>query len=105
MTSLGKPISDLESLKPGAHLADNSLFSIGLLLVLAGIGLGLLAFVIALLRSTRGAGRTRGGGIVMIGPVPIIFGTDRESTRTLVLLAIVLMVVFFLLMFLPMLWR
>jgi uncharacterized protein (TIGR00304 family) len=86
-------------------LADDFLFSIGLLLVLAGIGLGLLAFAIALLRSARGTGRTRGGGIVMIGPVPIIFGTDRESTRTLVLLAIVLMVVFFLLMFLPMLWR
>ena len=86
-------------------MADNLLFSVGLLLVLAGIGLGILTFIVAMLRIARGTGRTRGGGIVMIGPVPIIFGTDRESTRTLVLVAMVLMIVFLLLMFLPVLWR
>jgi len=86
-------------------LADNLLFTIGLLLALAGFAVGILAFFIALLRSARGTGRMRGGGVVLIGPVPIIWGTDKESTRILILLAIILMIVFVVFTFLPMLWR
>jgi len=86
-------------------LADNLLFSIGLLLALAGFAIGILAFFIALVRSARGAGQVRGGGVVLIGPVPIIWGTDKGSTRMLILLAIILMVVFAVFTFLPMLWR
>ena len=86
-------------------MADNLLFSIGLLLALAGFAIGILAFFIALVRSARGAGQVRGGGVVLIGPVPIIWGTDKGSTRMLILLAIILMVVFAVFTFLPMLWR
>jgi len=86
-------------------LADNLLYSIGFLLVLAGFGVAILAFIVAILKSARGGGRARGGGVVMIGPVPIIFGTDKESVRVLVALAIVLMIVFVALTLLPILWR
>jgi len=86
-------------------LADDLVFSIGLLLAIAGFVVGILAFIIAIAKSMRGSGKVRGGGVVMIGPVPIIFGTDKQSTRMLVLLAIVLMVVFLLLTMLPVLWR
>jgi uncharacterized protein (TIGR00304 family) len=41
----------------------------------------------------------------MIGPVPIVFGTDKESARILILLAIILMAVALLFTFLPMVWR
>ncbi|NIQ06235.1 MAG: DUF131 domain-containing protein, partial [Candidatus Korarchaeota archaeon] len=34
----------------------------------------------------------RGGGAVIIGPFPIVFGTDKESVRTLLLLSIALIV-------------
>lgn len=37
----------------------------------------------------------RGGGIIMLGPIPIILGTDSKSTRTVILLAIVLMLMAF----------
>ncbi len=37
----------------------------------------------------------RGGGIVMIGPFPIIFGTDATSVKVLMILAIVLMLIAF----------
>ncbi len=40
----------------------------------------------------------RGGGLVMIGPIPIIFGTDRESVVTLVLIALALIGVSYLLL-------
>ena len=86
-------------------MADNVIFTVGLLLALAGFAVGILTFIIAVLRSARGAGRVRGGGVVMIGPVPIVFGTDKESTRILILLAIILMVVFVVFTLLPIMWR
>ena len=37
----------------------------------------------------------RGAGIIMLGPIPIILGTDSKSAQTLILLAIVLMLMAF----------
>jgi len=31
-----------------------------------------------------------GGGAIIIGPIPIIFGTDRKSLKTILLLSIIL---------------
>lgn len=39
----------------------------------------------------------RGGGIVMLGPIPIIIGSDSSSMKTLIILAIILMLLYFLL--------
>ena len=86
-------------------MADSLIFSIGAFLVLAGFALGVLAIFLIILRSARGAGQARGGGVLMIGPIPIIFGTDKESARVLILLAIVLMAVLLLFTFIPVLWR
>ncbi|WP_321430518.1 DUF131 domain-containing protein [uncultured Methanolobus sp.] len=38
----------------------------------------------------------RGGGLIMLGPIPIIIGSDNKSARTLMILAIVLMLLYFL---------
>jgi uncharacterized protein (TIGR00304 family) len=101
----GKPISCLTSVNPEAELADNLLFNIGLLLVLAGFAIAVVAILAAIFRSARGTGQVRGGGVVMIGPVPIVFGTDKESARILILLGIVLAVVLLLLTLLQVVWR
>jgi uncharacterized protein (TIGR00304 family) len=101
----GKPISRFRTVKPEAELADNLLFNIGLLLALAGFAIAILAIFAAILRSARGKGQVRGGGVVMIGPVPIVFGTDKESARILILLGIVLTVVLLLLTLLQVAWR
>lgn len=67
---------------------------LGLALILIGI---VLVFLGAMREATREAttGKTevRGGGVIMIGPIPIIFGTDAETVKTLVVLVLVLMVV------------
>ncbi len=76
-----------------------------MLLVLAGFVIGILALVIAILRSARGAGESRGGGLIMIGPVPIVFGTDKQSARVLMLLGIVLMFLLVVLSLIQILWR
>ncbi|MGA2238647.1 MAG: DUF131 domain-containing protein [Candidatus Bathyarchaeia archaeon] len=86
-------------------MADSFLFNIGFLLGLAGFALAIVAIFVVILRSARGTGKVRGGGVVMIGPVPIIFGTDKESARILILLAIVLMIVLLLFSLLPVVWR
>lgn len=101
----GKPISRLGTVKQGAELADNILFNIGLLLALVGFAVGIVAIVVAILTSARRTGQVRGGGVVMIGPVPIVFGTDKGSARMLILLGIVLTIIMFLLTVLPMVWR
>jgi uncharacterized protein (TIGR00304 family) len=33
-------------------------------------------------------GKVRGGGIIMIGPIPIIFGTDKKSIENILILAL-----------------
>jgi uncharacterized protein (TIGR00304 family) len=86
-------------------LADSLLFNIGLLLALAGFALAIVAIFLAFLRSARGTRQVRGGGVVMIGPIPIVFGTGKESVLILVLLGIVLMAVLLLFSFLSVVWR
>ena len=86
-------------------MADSLLFNIGLLLALAGFALAIIAIFVTILRSAKRTGEVRGGGIVMIGPVPIVFGTDKESVRILILLGIVLMIVLLLFSLLPAVWR
>ena len=86
-------------------MADSFLFNIGLLLGLAGVALAIVAIFVAIMRSARGTGKVRGGGVVMIGPIPIVFGTDKESARILILLGIVLMIVLLLFSLLPVVWR
>ena len=86
-------------------MADSLLFNIGLLLALAGFALAIIAIFVAILRSAKGTGQVRGGGVVMIGPLPIVFGTDKGSVRILILLGIVLMIVMLLFSLLPAVWR
>lgn len=35
--------------------------------------------------------KVKAGGVIMLGPIPIIFGSDRESAKTAAILAIILM--------------
>lgn len=58
-----------------------------LLLAFLMITLGFL-----LLLSSR-EGKVRGGGVLVIGPIPIVIGTDQEVAKGLMVLAMVLMLV------------
>jgi len=71
-------------------MSSRILFDVGLLLVLGGFTLAVVSVLMLIVRRGRSGSNLRGGGIVMIGPFPIIFGTDKESVKTLVLLSIVL---------------
>jgi len=62
---------------------------LGLGLTVTGIILALLVMISVAVRS-RGV---RGGGILLIGPIPIVFGTDQQSVKLLIILAIILMLI------------
>ena len=78
-----------------------SLTQIGFLLIIFGF---VLAFVVMIAMAVRGAGNSgkgRTAGIVLIGPIPIIFGSDKDSVKILMILAIILIAVVLTFMFLP----
>ena len=60
-----------------------NIFEIGLLLVFVGFILVIFGF---LLMAREGG---RGGGVILIGPFPIIWGTDKESVKWLVLISFI----------------
>jgi uncharacterized protein (TIGR00304 family) len=63
-------------------------------LILLGIVLIILGMFILMLSLWRaGEGRGEAGGVVIVGPVPIVFGTSQRMAATVMVLAIVLTVV------------
>jgi len=80
-----------------ALLDWSSLSLAGVIIVIIGVAIVFLSIAISVARSPR---KTKSAGIILIGPIPIIFGTDKESVRILLILAVVviaLMILFLLL--------
>lgn len=68
----------------------------GIIVVFIGI---IIIFVGSLLQSTSKTGEVHTGGVIMIGPIPIIFGNDKGLIITGVILAIIIMVLYYLLFY------
>jgi uncharacterized protein (TIGR00304 family) len=71
------------------------LVTLGTLVIIAGILVVFLATIFA--SRSRGdeekeVEEVKGGGVIMIGPIPIIFGTDPKWAVVAMVLAIVLIV-------------
>jgi uncharacterized protein (TIGR00304 family) len=61
--------------------------SAGLLLVFAGVAI----IIVGLLLTSRSeGGGVKGAGVVLVGPVPIIFGSDAKWASIAIALAIIL---------------
>jgi len=61
----------------------------GLILVIAGLGV-MAASMLAEGRKT--GSEVKGGGVLLVGPIPIIFGSDARWASVAIALAIVLVV-------------
>ncbi len=85
------------------------IITLGFLLVFIGILVILAGIVIMAYQSWKTGVEgmeeqktgMRGGGVIMIGPIPIIFGTDVGALKLVMIFAIVLMVIAAILFFLP----
>jgi len=67
---------------------------IGIILLFVGILIILIA--IGFLRSLGGSGKTRFGGVVLVGPVPIVFG-DKNLANILLIVAVMFAIMFMIL--------
>ena len=70
-----------------------TLSEIGMILVFVGFAIAFVSTFVLMFSRAKGGSRVRGGGVIMLGPFPIIFGTDKGSVKTLILLSLVLMIV------------
>jgi uncharacterized protein (TIGR00304 family) len=66
----------------------------GFILILLGIIIVVVAFLLIILKNRNGKSKIKGGGVILLGPIPIIFGTDKEAVKTIILLSILLIVTF-----------
>ena len=64
-------------------------YVLGVALIIAGI-IVMVAVIVA--ASTRGAAKSKvkAAGVIMIGPIPIIFGTDKKTVKAVLTLALAL---------------
>ena len=57
------------------------------------VALGIIIVIIAIIIASTGAagkGKVKGAGVIMIGPIPIIFGTDKKLVKSVLTLALAL---------------
>ena len=82
-------------------MADfHALAWIGFLLIIIGFIAILLATFLLIFHSTKTKGETKGAGIILIGLFPIIFGTDKQSVKVLLVLTIIIIVLMIAFLFL-----
>ncbi|HLE74789.1 MAG TPA: DUF131 domain-containing protein [Candidatus Bathyarchaeia archaeon] len=67
------------------------LYALGMALIFVGVLIIVLAVLLLSVLSAK-KGKVKGGGAIIIGPVPIIFGTDKKSLKTILLLSLALTV-------------
>jgi len=79
-----------EKKEPEWVMDAETLYGLGIALIFAGIIVTLIAVVLLFISSVGEKGKVKGGGAIIIGPFPIIFGTDKESVKTVLLLSITL---------------
>ena len=76
-------------------MSEQWLSNVGLSLIFMGFAVALVAVVLMFLKGAKGdknTGKVKGGGVVIIGPIPIIFGADKESIKVILLFSIILMI-------------
>ena len=76
----------------GKRLDIAVFYALGIALIVVGI----LVIAAATIIASRGGAKTNkvhGAGVIMIGPIPIIFGTDKKSVKAVVALALALTIV------------
>lgn len=71
--------------------------SIGVALIIIGIIIIITTIIIGLIRNVKKIG-VSGSGVIIVGPIPIIFGKDKASVKAILALALILAVVVLIIM-------
>lgn len=79
-------------------MTPETFYGLGIMLIFIGIVIMLIAFILLFLSNLKKSRKIQGGGVIIVGPIPIILGTDKKSVKTLLLLSILLVVLLIILM-------
>jgi uncharacterized protein (TIGR00304 family) len=71
-------------------MGAETLYGLGIALIIVGVIVVLVAILLLFISSIKGEAKMKGGGAIIIGPFPIVFGTDKESIKMVLLLSIIL---------------
>jgi uncharacterized protein (TIGR00304 family) len=64
-------------------------YALGVGLIVVGVVVVVLAVILVSTRSAeKGKAKMRSAGVIIIGPIPIIFGTDKKSVKEVLTLAL-----------------
>jgi len=74
----------------------STLIIAGIIVIFLGV---ILIFVGTALQSTSKTSEVHTGGVILIGPIPIIFGNDKSLIVTGVVFAIIIMVLYYFLFY------
>src|SRR5438093_12170941 len=66
------------------------LVALGILFVFAGFAIIFIAMILSASSKPGTEGRVRGGGVVMIGPIALVFGADMQWAIVSIVCALVL---------------
>ena len=66
------------------------LYAVGVVLVAVGVAIIVAAVILASRCNRKETGKVHSAGVIMIGPIPIVFGTDKKSVKTVLTLALAL---------------
>jgi uncharacterized protein (TIGR00304 family) len=74
-------------------METSALYGLGIALIFTGILVMLVAILLLFISSIKKGEKVKEGGAIIIGPIPIIFGTDKESIKTVLLLSLALTII------------
>lgn len=63
-----------------------NLIELGILLIFIGFFIMMLAIALSVKES-----KVEGGGVVLIGPIPIVFGTSKDMVKIILLILLVIL--------------
>ena len=70
------------------------LITLGILITFIGFFIIFFAIVYSMFKSaSKGETKTEGGGVIIIGPIPIVFGSSQKVAKIVMILAIILLIV------------
>ncbi len=72
---------------------DATLLTIGALLIFLGFVIAVSAILLTILRQPKGRREIKGGGVIFIGPIPIIFGTDKKMIGIALVSALIILLI------------
>lgn len=70
----------------------------GILLIFLGFIVSLIGMTLSMLSGSRrgSKGKVGGGGLIMIGPIPILFGTDKKLVVMMAIVAVAVIALYIL---------